>query len=75
MIKPFSNRASIFLKDGKQKELAEIDLRTKEEMNKLEQDKSKLKAAQGGIITADQTKDFQERQSNIQQKMPMTELP
>lgn len=56
------------LKDGKQKELAEIDLRTKEEMNKLEQDKSKLKAAQGGIITADQTKDFQERQSNIQQK-------
>lgn len=63
------------LKDGKQKELAEIDLRTKEEMNKLEQDKSKLKAAQGGIITADQTKDFQERQSNIQQKMPMTELP
>ena len=55
-------------KDGKQKELAEIDLRTKEEMNKLEQDKSKLKAAQGGIITADQTKDFQERQSNIQQK-------
>ena len=37
-------------------------------MNKLEQDKSKLKAAQGGIITADQTKDFQERQSNIQQK-------
>lgn len=44
-------------------------------MNKLEQDKSKLKAAQGGIITADQTKDFQERQSNIQQKMPMTELP
>lgn len=56
------------LKDGKQKELAEIDLRTKEEMNKLEQDKSKLKAAQGGIITADQTKYFQERQSNIQQK-------
>lgn len=56
------------LKDGKQKELAEIDLRTKEELNKLEQDKSKLKAAQGGIITADQTKDFQERQSNIQQK-------
>ena len=56
------------MKDGKQKELAEIDLRTKEEMNKLEQDKSKLKAAQGGIITADQTKDFQERQSNIQQK-------
>lgn len=56
------------LKDGKQKELAEIDLRTKEEMNKLEQDKSELKAAQGGIITADQTKDFQERQSNIQQK-------
>ena len=56
------------LKDGKQKELAEIDLRTKEELDKLEQDKSKLKAAQGGIITADQTKDFQERQSNIQQK-------
>lgn len=56
------------LKDGKQKELAEIDLRTKEKMNKLEQDKSKLKAAQGGIITADQTKYFQERQSNIQQK-------
>lgn len=56
------------LKDGKQKELAEIDLRTKEELNKLDQDKSKLKAAQGGIITADQTKDFQERQSNIQQK-------
>ena len=56
------------LKDGKQKELAEIDLRTKEEMNKLEQDKSKLKAAQGGLITADQTKYFQERQSNIQQK-------
>ena len=56
------------LKDGKQKELAEIDLRTKEELDKLEQDKSKLKAAQGGIITADQTKDFQKRQSNIQQK-------
>ena len=56
------------LKDGKQKELAEIDLRTKEELDKLEQDKSKLKAAQGGIITSDQTKDFQERQSNIQQK-------
>lgn len=56
------------LKDGKQKELAEIDLRTKEELDKLEQDKSKLKAAQGGIITKDQTKDFQERQSNIQQK-------
>lgn len=56
------------LKDGKQKELAEIDLRTKEELDKLEQDKSKLKAAQGGIITADQTKYFQERQSNIQQK-------
>lgn len=56
------------LKDGKQKELAEIDLRTKEELDKLEQEKSKLKAAQGGIITADQTKDFQERQSNIQQK-------
>ena len=56
------------LKDGKQKELAEIDLRTKEELDKLEQDKSKLKAAQGGIITTDQTKDFQERQSNIQQK-------
>ena len=56
------------LKDGKQKELAEIDLRTKEELDKLEQDKSKLKAAQGGIITADQKKYFLVRQSNIQKK-------
>lgn len=56
------------LKDGKQKELAEIDLRTKEELDKLEQDKSKLKAAQGGRITESQTKDFQEREANIQQK-------
>ena len=55
------------MKDGKQKELAEIDLRTKEELNKLKEDKSKLEAAQGGSLTANQTKDFQERESNIRQ--------
>jgi tape measure domain-containing protein len=55
------------MKDGKQKELAEIDLRTKEELDKLKEDKSKLEAAQGGSLTANQTKDFQERESNIRQ--------
>ena len=56
------------LKEGKQKELAEIDLRTKEELNKLEQDKLKLEAAQGGSMTENQTKDFQEREANIKKK-------
>lgn len=54
--------------EGKKKELAEIDLRTKEELQKIAEDKQKLQAAQGGTLTADQTKGFQERESNVQQK-------
>ncbi len=56
------------MQDGKKKELAEIDMRTKEELRKIAEDKQKLQAAQGGTLTADQTKGFQERESNIQQK-------
>lgn len=56
------------MQQGKKKELAEIDMRTKEELQKIAEDKQKLQAAQGGTLTADQTKGFQERESNIQQK-------
>ena len=54
--------------EGKKKELAEIDMRTKDELRKIAEDKQKLQAAQGGTLTADQTKGFQERESNVQQK-------
>lgn len=56
------------MQEGKKKELAEIDMRTKEELQKIAEDKQKLQTAQGGTLTADQTKGFQERESNVQQK-------
>lgn len=56
------------MQEGKKKELAEIDLRTKEELEKIRQDKSKLAAAQGGKLTEYQASGFQERTSNVQQK-------
>ena len=56
------------MQQGKKKELAEIDMRTKDELRKIAEDKQKLQAAQGGTLTADQTKGFQERESNVQQK-------
>lgn len=56
------------MKDGKQKELAIIDQSTKEKLNKLEEDKEKLKKAQNGSLTEYQTTDFNERESNIKQK-------
>lgn len=56
------------MQEVKKKELAEIDLRTKEELQKIAEDKQKLQAAQGGTLTEDQTKGFQERESNVQQK-------
>lgn len=56
------------MKDGKQKELAIIDQATKEKLNKLEEDKEKLKKAQNGSLTESQITDFNERESNIKQQ-------
>lgn len=56
------------MKDGKQKELAEIDLRTQQELQKLNEEADKLREAQEGKLTATQTAQFEERRANIQQQ-------
>lgn len=55
------------LPDGKEKELAEINLLEKEWLKRLEDDRQKLQEAQKTELTAEQTKDFDERKANIEQ--------
>lgn len=55
------------LPDGKEKELAEINLLEKEWLKQLEDDRKKLQEAQKTVLTAEQTKNFDERKANIEQ--------
>lgn len=56
------------MREGKQKELAEIDLRTQQELQKINEDAEKLRNAQNGKLTDTQTAQFEERRANIQRQ-------
>lgn len=56
------------MREGKQKELAEIDLRTQQELQKIDEDAEELRNAQNGKLTDTQTAQFEERRANIQRQ-------
>lgn len=54
------------MREGKAKELAEIDMRTQQKLAKIDKERQKLQEAQGKSLTKEQERDFEERRANIQ---------
>lgn len=54
------------MREGKAKELAEIDMRTQQKLAKIDKERQKLQEAQGKSLTKEQEHDFEERRANIQ---------
>lgn len=53
------------MKEGKDKELAEIDLETQQKIQKLKENEQKIKDAQKGVLTEEQKASFKEQRDNI----------
>lgn len=53
------------MKEGKDKELAEIDLETQQKIQKLKENEQKTKDAQKGVLTEEQKTSFKEQRDNI----------
>ena len=53
------------MKEGKDKELAEIDLETQQKIQKLKENEQKTKDAQKGVLTEEQKASFKEQRDNI----------
>lgn len=53
------------MREGKAKELAEIDLRTRQKLAKIDEEQQKLKEAQGTPLTEEQENNFEQQRNNI----------
>lgn len=53
------------MREGKAKELAEIDLRTRQKLAKIDEEQQKLKEAQGTPLTEEQENNFELQRNNI----------
>ena len=51
------------MREGKAKELAEIDMRTQQKLAKIDKERQKIQEAQGKSLTKEQERDFEERRA------------